>query len=848
MRGSSDRGRGAGRGSAPRGRGAHRPRGEHPPRSSFESKGYADKKAPVPARPAAPLNVTTAPLAAAVPELASAPAPASPAIRTPAPKSYLAAINTDKKTSESPSVVSTEPAATSLSIEVPPRTVSAPPKVSPGPTPAVIPAPSKPLSAQLSVDAKEFSPTFSTGSSPLAALSRRSIPQLYPPTQFPAVSRVPYHPMAPPIVVPAAILGPSPDLAAAVDHGLLDEYMHRKKKVLFTVDIDEDADSKKSEPEGSQPTEIEKPEEDVPPPPEDPLAAEVEDLLDLDEDEEEEDEEDEEYEGEDIDGKKVYDLEFLFSKREAGSSAPVGLVLKSDIYSKSAKSEAFYLKWKETFEKQGARASSHRGTRRHESKYGSGRGGGGGGRSKRREDRHAVKDKRPGKQLKIVKRTVPKDEIEILKRKANAILNKLTIDKFESLSKQFFDLVSEACTDCQRAQIIVRLIFDKVVYQKHFADMYTLLCSRFNSRFTEFPMEQIDPETGAVTVKKYSFRHILLSQCQREFVAGIKELTAEDVPDPAEREEKKILQKSRWLGNTIFIGKLYMQNLIHESIIIKCIDILWSNPQDEDYEAVCSLLATVGKKIDASPSENIKKAMTGTFDRIVKTIHENKVIPRIRFALMDLVELRTNMWVPRRMKESAKALSEIHKTSDAKPSTPTSRVDPFANKSFKSTSTAAVAPSSTPGPAPAPSIVETKPASVAQGKFVGKIEEGKLKTAVKEYVESSDKEELKLLFRDLEEKDGFDRQAVRSCFVRMFIEIGVISKTAEYHRILAGTFESLASSEIFSVSEVKSGYSSFNVLVLMLLELRNSLNFWKTLVRMPPRLPSSSLTFYSIYT
>jgi len=615
--------------------------------------------------------------------------------------------------------------------------------------------------------------------------------------------------MAPPIVVPAAILGPSPDLAAAVDHGLLDEYMHRKKKVLFTVDIDEDADSKKSEPEGSQPTEIEKPEEDVPPPPEDPLAAEVEDLLDLDEDEEEEDEEDEEYEGEDIDGKKVYDLEFLFSKREAGSSAPVGLVLKSDIYSKSAKSEAFYLKWKETFEKQGARASSHRGTRRHESKYGSGRGGGGGGRSKRREDRHAVKDKRPGKQLKIVKRTVPKDEIEILKRKANAILNKLTIDKFESLSKQFFDLVSEACTDCQRAQIIVRLIFDKVVYQKHFADMYTLLCSRFNSRFTEFPMEQIDPETGAVTVKKYSFRHILLSQCQREFVAGIKELTAEDVPDPAEREEKKILQKSRWLGNTIFIGKLYMQNLIHESIIIKCIDILWSNPQDEDYEAVCSLLATVGKKIDASPSENIKKAMTGTFDRIVKTIHENKVIPRIRFALMDLVELRTNMWVPRRMKESAKALSEIHKTSDAKPSTPTSRVDPFANKSFKSTSTAAVAPSSTPGPAPAPSIVETKPASVAQGKFVGKIEEGKLKTAVKEYVESSDKEELKLLFRDLEEKDGFDRQAVRSCFVRMFIEIGVISKTAEYHRILAGTFESLASSEIFSVSEVKSGVEKF---------------------------------------
>ncbi|XP_036440499.1 eukaryotic translation initiation factor 4 gamma 2b [Colossoma macropomum] len=106
------------------------------------------------------------------------------------------------------------------------------------------------------------------------------------------------------------------------------------------------------------------------------------------------------------------------------------------------------------------------------------------------------------------------------------------------------------------------------------------------------------------------------------------------------------------LGNIKFIGELGKLDLIHESILHKCIKTLLEKKKriqlkdmGEDLECLCQIMRTVGPRLD---HEKAKSLMDQYFGRM-QSLMNNKDLPaRIRFLLQDTVELRENNWVPRK--------------------------------------------------------------------------------------------------------------------------------------------------------------------------------------------------------
>uniref|UniRef100_A0A3P9HJZ6 Eukaryotic translation initiation factor 4, gamma 2a n=1 Tax=Oryzias latipes TaxID=8090 RepID=A0A3P9HJZ6_ORYLA len=106
------------------------------------------------------------------------------------------------------------------------------------------------------------------------------------------------------------------------------------------------------------------------------------------------------------------------------------------------------------------------------------------------------------------------------------------------------------------------------------------------------------------------------------------------------------------LGNIKFIGELGKLDLIHESILHRCIKTLLEKKKrvqlkdmGEDLECLCQIMKTVGPKLD---HEKAKSLVDQYFGRM-KSLSNNKELPaRIRFLLQNTAELRDNNWVPRK--------------------------------------------------------------------------------------------------------------------------------------------------------------------------------------------------------
>ncbi|XP_056271976.1 eukaryotic translation initiation factor 4 gamma 2-like [Pseudoliparis swirei] len=106
------------------------------------------------------------------------------------------------------------------------------------------------------------------------------------------------------------------------------------------------------------------------------------------------------------------------------------------------------------------------------------------------------------------------------------------------------------------------------------------------------------------------------------------------------------------LGNIKFISELGKLDLIHESILHRCIKTLLEKKKrvqlkdmGEDLECLCQIMRTVGPRLD---HERARSLMGQYFGRM-RSLKNNKALPaRIRFLLQDTLELRENRWVPRK--------------------------------------------------------------------------------------------------------------------------------------------------------------------------------------------------------
>lgn len=248
------------------------------------------------------------------------------------------------------------------------------------------------------------------------------------------------------------------------------------------------------------------------------------------------------------------------------------------------------------------------------------------------------------------------DEEEAKQRQLKAILNKLTPQNFEKLFQQVKEVNIDNVITLSG---VISQIFDKALMEPTFCEMYANFCFHLAA---DLPDLSVDNE-------KITFKRLLLNKCQEEFERGEREEEeankveeeGEVKQSAEEREEKRLCARRRMLGNIRLIGELYKKRMLTERIMHECINKLlgqYQNPDEENIEALCKLMSTIGEMIDHPKA---KEHMDAYYDIMAQLSNNMKLSSRVRFMLKDAIDLRKNKWQQRRKVEGPKKIEEVHR-------------------------------------------------------------------------------------------------------------------------------------------------------------------------------------------
>ncbi|XP_062097465.1 eukaryotic translation initiation factor 4G-like isoform X2 [Humulus lupulus] len=247
------------------------------------------------------------------------------------------------------------------------------------------------------------------------------------------------------------------------------------------------------------------------------------------------------------------------------------------------------------------------------------------------------------------------DEEEAKQRQLRAILNKLTPTKFSKLLKQ---VIYVEMDNAKTLLGLVGQIVDRAPMEPTFCEVYANFCYHLSVELLRFCQEN----------ENISFKRLLAIKCQKEFEKGERlreeankvDEESEVKQSKEEREAKIIKGKRRMLGHIKFVGELYKKKMLTERIMHHCIRKLLHQhhtPHEENLEALCILISTIGEIIDQPKS----KALIDEYLEKMETLSNNiELTSRIRFMLKDAIDLRKNQWQQRRRIEGPKEIQEIH--------------------------------------------------------------------------------------------------------------------------------------------------------------------------------------------
>jgi translation initiation factor 4G len=248
------------------------------------------------------------------------------------------------------------------------------------------------------------------------------------------------------------------------------------------------------------------------------------------------------------------------------------------------------------------------------------------------------------------------DQEEAKQRQLKGILNKLTPQNFEKLFAQVKEVNIDSVATLNG---VISQIFDKALMEPTFCEMYANFCFHLAGALPDFSEDN----------KKITFKRLLLNKCQEEFERGEREEAEADKTEEdgeikqttEEREAKRIRARRRMLGNIRLIGELYKKRMLTERIMHECIKKLLGNyedPDEENIEALCKLMSTIGEMIDHPKA---KEHMDAYFDIMHKLSTSQKLSSRVRFMLRDSIDLRKNKWQQRRKVEGPRKIEEVHR-------------------------------------------------------------------------------------------------------------------------------------------------------------------------------------------
>jgi hypothetical protein len=245
---------------------------------------------------------------------------------------------------------------------------------------------------------------------------------------------------------------------------------------------------------------------------------------------------------------------------------------------------------------------------------------------------------------------------ENVTRAARSILNKLTVEKFDSLFEQ---LTTCGITRPHHISILMREVFEKATTQHHFIPMYAELCVKLEK----------DPRIAPVVFEEadelQNFRRLLLNQCQNVFEQVLESRSVEDNAD----EEVTFRRKQQAIGNMKLIGQLLAHGMLSSDLFTECCEELLRKHTEcpEALESLVALMMVAGPKFDQRGWQYYQRLEKILADMGALT-KDKSVPPRLRFLIRDVLDARAAGWpscrsggrTPAKLEEVRNAAAETH--------------------------------------------------------------------------------------------------------------------------------------------------------------------------------------------
>lgn len=266
---------------------------------------------------------------------------------------------------------------------------------------------------------------------------------------------------------------------------------------------------------------------------------------------------------------------------------------------------------------------------------------------------------------------------DVVQRKVKSNLNKMTPEKFDKIADQILEIAAQSKdeSDGRTLRQVIQLTFEKATDEAHWAPMYAMFCKRMlESMNNEIKDENIKDKNGNVVTGGNLFRKYLLNRCQEEFEKGWK-LNLPDKPEGGTEEAAMLSDeyyieaaaKRRGLGLVRFIGELFKLGMLTERIMHECVKKLLDYegmPDEAEVESLTSLLRTVGSVLD-DPASKGQPRMDAYFERITAIMNMPDLPSRLKFMLLDIIDLRKAKWRSAQDTKGPKTIQEIHAEAEA---------------------------------------------------------------------------------------------------------------------------------------------------------------------------------------
>ena len=258
----------------------------------------------------------------------------------------------------------------------------------------------------------------------------------------------------------------------------------------------------------------------------------------------------------------------------------------------------------------------------------------------------------------------PTDKKTKCLKRMTGVLNKMTPEKFEKISKQTLDGINDFAETKQEMNTIIGLILEFGIKQPVFGGQYALLCQKVYDHLPRLTMicdyEWLVNDDDVST----TFRKMVIQQTNNLFTKHRKY----DIPLPSEKELKykediEMAQRKRKqnffavmeLVAEIYNVALIKKNLIYKGVVDPLLPPKNENLSSVDVEGLCRLFKRCGKKLDVQGKKYVDKYLQKLSTHVRKFDFRTKVL------VDEIKEMRARDWKHRLKKEVAKTLDELHK-------------------------------------------------------------------------------------------------------------------------------------------------------------------------------------------